>query len=203
MKMDTFVVNVKKIIIYLRRNDSLCFQNSNNDIYYKCAFTDFKGENCTKCIEGYYLGGEDHKCSLIENCAISENENKCIKCNNGYCFDTKNGICINNEKIVDINKKFYFSCIKTNKEGNACEECIGGFKLNEEGYCINFEDCEEIKNGVCEKCMKFDDKSEFCSNEVFGCIKTNLNNCLKCNNILNLNECSKCIEGYKPRDSEG
>ena len=155
---------------YLRRNDSLCFQNSNNDIYYKCAFTDFKGENCIKCIEGYYLGGEDHKCSLIENCAISENENKCIKCNNGYCFDTKNGICINNEKIVDINKKFYFSCIKTNKEGNACEECIGGFKLNEEGYCINFEDCEEIKNGVCEKCMKFDDKSEFCSNEVFGCI---------------------------------
>ena len=62
---------------YLRRNDSLCFEN-NDDNYYKCAFTDYKGENCTKCIEGYYLGSEDKKCGLIEGCDLFENELKCL-----------------------------------------------------------------------------------------------------------------------------
>ena len=192
---DGYLCSECKNNYYLRRNDSLCFDN-NDEIYYKCAFTDYKGENCTKCIDGYYLGYEDKKCSLIENCAVSEREDKCIKCNNGYCFDVKKGICINNEKIVNINEKFYFACNKTNKEGNLCEQCIEGFKLNEEGFCTNFENCEKNESNICIKCKESSEEKDYCLNEVFGCIKTDLKNCLKCDNIFDFNKCTKCLEGY-------
>ena len=42
---------------------------------YKCSKTDYYSGECAGCIEGYYLGYEDNKCSLIEGCALSENEN--------------------------------------------------------------------------------------------------------------------------------
>ena len=180
---------------YLRRNDSLCFENSDED-YYKCAFTDYKGENCTKCIEGYYLGSEDKKCGLIKGCSIYENENKCVKCDNGYCFDVKNNNCVNNEKIDNENIKIYFACNRTNKEGLSCEECIEGYEVNEEGYCIDVEKCEEKKDGKCMKCSEDNDGNEYCANDTFGCVKSLVKFCLICNNILDLTQCSECKEGY-------
>ena len=192
---DGFLCNECKNNYYLRRNDSLCFEY-NEENYYKCAHTDYKGENCTKCIEGYYIGGEDHKCSLIENCAISKNENQCIKCNNGFCLDAKNGICVNNKKIDDINIKIYYACNQTNKEGTSCEQCIEGYELNEEGYCINFENCEDKKDGICLKCKEINNGTHLCANEVFGCVETNIKNCMKCDKIQDFNFCTKCKEGY-------
>ena len=180
---------------YLRKNDSLCFEN-NDEEYYKCAYTDYKGENCTKCIEGYYLGNEDKKCSLIENCAISENENKCIKCQKGFCLDAKNGICINNEKIDDIKKKIYFACNKTNKKGRECEQCLDGYELNEEGYCVNYDDYEEKKDGICVKCKEVNSWIGVCANDNFGCVKTNAKYCLRCNNLLDFNICTECYDGF-------
>ena len=153
---------------YLRKNDSLCFDN-NDSQYYKCSFTDYNGMNCSKCIEGYYLGSEDKKCSLINNCAISNNENECLKCQKGYCLDLNTSSCISNEKIEDINKKFYFSCNKTNKEGTACEQCIEGYELNEEGYCVDLENCEELKDGICTKCKETNKWIGFCANIIFNC----------------------------------
>ena len=100
---------------------------------YKCAYVDNSGEVCEQCIKGYYLGSEDKKCSLIENCAISEDENKCNKCVNSHCLDVKNNVCVNNGKILDENIKIYYKCIKTNEDGNKCEECVDGFELKEEG----------------------------------------------------------------------
>ena len=183
---------------YLRKNDSLCFLNTEKNNLYKCAYSDESGEFCEKCIQGYYLGREDNKCSLIENCAISEDEDKCIKCNNLYCLDTNQQKCVDNEKIWDINIKFYLNCNKTNEEGNKCEECIEGFELGEEGYCINKKDCEEEEDGICIKCKNSD---KFwvgtCANIVFGCMETTNKNCLRCDDIKEFNTCTECKEGYK------
>ena len=182
---------------YLRKNDSLCFKNTNiNDKFYKCIFTDYKGEYCIKCDEGYYLGGEDKKCSLIKNCAISNNENICIKCNKGYCLDEKNNICIDNTKIENINIKTFFACEKTNKEGTACEKCIEGYEVNEEGFCYNIDNCLQKEDKICIKCKPGTYVNDYCLNNVFGCIKNNLKNCFKCDNIFDFNICTECKEGY-------
>ena len=194
---DGYLCSECKKGFYLRRNDSLCFNNTDiNDNFYKCKFTDYHGENCTKCVEGYYLNSEDSKCTLIENCALSESENKCIECNNGYCLDEKNGKCINNEKISDINDKFYFACKRINEDGTKCEECIEGYNLNEEGFCDGFDSCELQQNGICVKCKQSLFEEYYCSNTIFGCIKNSNKNCIRCDNIKDFNICTECKEGY-------
>ena len=57
-------------------------QEENN--FYKCAISDIFGEKCMTCIDNYYLGAIDNKCSTIEGCEISENENKCKQCYDNY-----------------------------------------------------------------------------------------------------------------------
>ena len=184
---------------YLRKNDSLCFLNTDkNSNLYKCAFSDKTGESCEQCIEGYYLGREDKKCSLIEDCAISQDESTCIKCGVLYCLDLKNQKCIDNEKINDENVKIYFKCNRTNEEGTKCEECVEGYEVGEEGYCINFGQCAEEKDGICVKC-KDNEKNkwnELCANKVFGCVEVFNKYCLRCDNILDFNTCTECKEGY-------
>ena len=50
------------------------------------------------CIEYYYLGSIDNKCSTIEGCELSENENKWIQClDYYYCIDEKTGKCEEND----------------------------------------------------------------------------------------------------------
>ena len=182
---------------YLDSQQNLCVENSQDNNFYKCAFTDEKGEYCSQCVDGYYLGSEDKKCTLVDNCKISENENKCSECDDLFCLDAKTGNCVNNDFLHDTSKKLYFACKKTNNEGTECEQCIDGYKLAD-GYCVNLDDCEESKDGKCLTCKseKSKDGYFYCANEVFGCIKGHFNNCLRCDNINDLFECTQCKEGY-------
>lgn len=186
---------------YYNYNQSLCLDNNQEGPFYKCAYSDDYGENCDVCIEEYYLGIEDKKCSLIENCKISENENKCIECDEYYCLDVKNQKCIDNDYLEDINILIYFACKETNENGTACEKCIDGYQVNEEGFCFDVENCEEKEDGKCLKCK---DKVEFngyniyyCANDIFGCVQTSHQNCLKCNNLQLIYYCTECYDGYK------
>ena len=36
-----------------------------------------------------------------------------------------------------------------------------------------------------------------CLNNVYGCVETNVDNCLRCDNILDFYECTECVEGYE------
>ena len=185
---------------YLRKNDSLCFSNTDKESnLYKCAYGDETNEGCEKCVEGYFVGREDKKCSLIEDCAISKDEFTCIKCAAVYCLDVKEQKCVDNEKIEDENVLIYFKCNRTNEEGTECEECVEGFEVGEEGHCINMGVCEEEKDGICMKC-KDNTKSTlngYCSNKVFGCMEIIYNKfCLRCDDIFNFNNCTECQEGY-------
>ena len=180
---------------YINQVDNLCYSNKESGPFYKCSKTDLNGEYCTECIEGFYLGDKDNKCTLIEGCVLSENENKCLECDSYYCINSKTGQCFRNDDIKDEESKHYFRCIKTNEGGDACEICEEGFIL-ENGLCIDNEHCvEKDKDGSCKKCQK-DDIESFCLNKDFGCVQEYTNNCLECNNVLELDKCTKCIDGY-------
>ena len=184
---------------YLDSNKTLCNDNNEEGAFYKCRYADKDGEKCRECVEGYHLGSEDKKCTLNENCKISENENRCLECDDYFCLDVKSGKCIRNEFLENEKVKIYFACKKTNKEGEACEQCIEGYEVNDEGYCVNMANCEENKDGKCMKCNNEKNKNGYyyCANEVFGCIEGHFGNCIRCDNLLDLYSCTECENGYE------
>ena len=185
---------------YNNRSDHLCYDNTDeNSEFYKCATTEIKGEICYECEEGYFLG-EDRKCAKIEKCKRSEKSN-CIECIEGYCLDVKNQVCEDSEFLDDINKKIYISCNRTNEEGTKCEECLDGYVVGEEGYCIDVGHCEKKEGEICTKCKKEWVENDFvhyyCYNSVFGCIRSYKRGCLKCEDLEYLYGCTECEEGSK------
>ena len=182
---------------YLNLTDHLCYPNDEPGEFYKCQKTDENGTVCDVCIEDYYLGHKDNKCTTIFGCELSENENKCLECNYLYCLDAKTGNCEDNEEITKEEEKIYFRCLKTNEDATACEICVQNFTLNENGLCIDENHCiEKNEEGECKKCYN-DELYGFCLNNQFECIETYSDNCLECNNILDFNKCTKCLEGYE------
>ena len=179
---------------YLNQTDHLCYNNTANPEYYKCAITSSPGEECLRCIEGYYIGQKDAKCSKIEGCALSENETFCMECENNYCLNVKTGQCISNGDIYDEGEKYYYRCNRTNDEGTSCKVCQGNYTLKN-GLCFDEEHCIERKDGICQACLKTINNT-FCLNNDFGCVPTYNEGCLQCNNILNFYDCNKCMEGY-------
>ena len=181
---------------YLDLTDRICIDNTKKGPFYKCAFgySDF----CDKCIEGYYLGSGDKKCSLIEKCNKSIDENTCIECEEFMCLDVRKGICVDNDIIYDEKYKFYINCKKTNKEGTACEECIEDYELGEDGICINLSKCTNKSKDECLQCTQEPDEDGFtyCANKIYGCILHIFDGCKRCDDILNLYNCTECNEGY-------
>ena len=177
---------------YFNSTDSLCYDNNEKNKYYKCSRV-YAGI-CNECEEGYFFGYGDYKCSKVEFCLNSADENTCIKCRQNYCLDGKTATCINNKEIINENLN-YFRCLKTNREG-LCEECEEGTVLKE-GLCINENDCLEKNMDICIKCQNKTEYSYSCLNSIFWCVETQINNCLLCDDIHNFNKCNKCEEGYE------
>ncbi len=48
---------------------------------------------------------------------MDENKEKCEMCEFTYCLDLKTGICEDNVVIENEEKKYYFMCSRTNKNG--------------------------------------------------------------------------------------
>ena len=184
---------------YINFTDYLCYDNTKEGPFYKCSFTDDLGEICDYCEDGYFIGSEDKKCSKIDNCKKSENENKCLECDEHYCLDLKKQMCISNNYLVDENNKIYLNCNITNKEGTKCEQCLDGYEVGKEGYCIDINICEEKnEEDICLKCKDIinDNGNNYCANKIFGCLEIRFYDCLRCDNLKNLKECTECKEGY-------
>ena len=182
---------------YLNQTDFLCYSNKEMGDYYKCAMTHENSSYCISCIKDYYYGYKYKKCSIIEGCENSFDEERCDECySEYYCLDLKTGKCVINDEIEDENKKYYYKCNRTNAEGNACEICLDGFEL-ENGLCIDKFHCiENDQDGSCKKCQN-DENGNYCLNPIFGCIELYYDNCIECNDIFNLDRCTKCNDGYK------
>ena len=184
---------------YLRMNDSLCIDNTKEGQFYKCEISNDQGDQCEVCLNGYFIGSEDKRCSLVENCSVSENEKNCIKCIDYFCLDVKKGICVSNKLIKNESDKIYFACNKTDEEGLKCVECLDGYEVGEKGYCVDMERCEEKIDGICLRCKNntLEKGNKYCANDLYGCVATSDDYCIKCNDLLKLDTCTECKEGYK------
>ena len=184
---------------YLLLVDSLCYSNKEEGPFYKCQFSTFNGNNCSTCVGEYYIGRDDLKCNLIEGCLRSENEKKCLECDRYYCLDNE-GNCVDNYYITDKEKAFYYYCKVLNEDGTGCAECENELDVNDEGICYDDIHCEEKdEEGVCKKCQSDNPFGYFgyCLNEMYGCVDTFLKNCVRCDNILELDMCTECEKGYE------
>ena len=181
---------------YFNRTDNLCYSNREKGPFYKCAFTDYYAERCSQCIDNYYLGYIDDKCTPMEGCDLSESEDVCLECDSDYyCLDLKTRKCYPNDEIVSEEKKFYYRCNITNAEGTRCADCIEDYVLNENGLCIDLENCLSIDGNKCNQCNE-----DYCLNNIFGCIKLYSGHCVECNQILDFANCTKCESGYELDD---
>ena len=183
---------------YLSALNKLCYSNTENGPLYKCAYSTDDGTECSECINNYFVGVKDLKCSKIEDCAVSENENKCVECDDYLCLNVKTQTCVTNyEAPKNDEEKFYYNCNKTNEEGTECEVCNDYSELVN-GICFNNVECAEKKDEECVKCKEVDyDSFYLCLNSFYGCVETYLSNCLRCDNMYNFNECTECMEGYE------
>ena len=183
---------------YLNQTDHLCYPNDEPGDFYKCQMTNENGTLCAVCIEDYYLGHKDNKCTDMFGCELSENEDRCLECNYLFCLNAKTGKCEDNEEITKEEDKIYYRCQKTNEEATACEECVKNYTLNENGLCIDEDHCvERDENGKCKTCYNDGFLYSYCMNNDFECVETYSEKCLECNDILNFDKCTKCLEGYE------
>ena len=183
---------------YLNTTDYICYDNTDiNNKFYKCALIDINSEFCEQCVDDYYLGEIDNRCTSNYGCDLSDQEDleRCIECNDYFCKDLKTGKCEYNDELNDENKKIYYRCHLTNKEGTECEECLDGFILSN-GLCREDIHCIEEKDGICQKCHN-SFSYHFCLNKDFGCEQIFYDNCWKCDDFLDFNKCTKCYEGYE------
>ena len=162
----------------------------------KCSLSDTTGSYCIGCEDGYFIGYEDHKCSKIDGCLISENEEKCLECDERHCLNVKTGECGSNEEIKNEEEKLYYRCNRTNEEGTKCAKCLDGYELSDKGFCVDKIHCSVEEDGVCVKC-KNNKAYSSCLNSDFGCVPTSYMKCIECNNILDFDICTKCPEYYK------
>ena len=184
---------------YVSKIDNLCHSNQNSsDVMYKCAVSDYSGDYCSQCEDGYFIGAEDKKCSKISFCKKSVNENECEECEENYCLDLKNNKCVWNGWLEEGDSKFYFRCLKTDKNGLKCEKCDKNLILNEEGLCVDVRNCEtKNENDECIKCYE-----GYCLNKNYGCVKTLVNNCVKCDDELDFDFCTECENEYEFDENE-
>lgn len=181
---------------YLNMDDLSCYNNDIiNSKFYKCAKTDKKGQYCDECVSDFYLSSKNKRCSDKFGCVYYE-DNHCILCENYLCHDLKSDLCLPKKIESYLNNhelnKFCINCNETNSEGTACRICDEGFFVGENGVCINTDNCDEAYGGKCIKC-----KDNYCLNEEKGCLSTDINNCLKCENKVKYNsKCTECNPGF-------
>ena len=184
---------------YLNMTDLSCYKNTEiNNKFFKCAKTDNKVLNCEQCVDKYYLGSKNKKCSEIYGCALYE-DNQCVSCEENFCHDLKSDLCYPKDVNAYINNKDYnkfcINCKETNDEGTSCNICDDGFIVGENGACINTFNCDEAFGGKCLKC-----KDNYCLNKNNICNTTEINNCLKCEKediYHNPNKiCTECNPGF-------
>ena len=176
---------------YLNKTDLLCYDNTQDEQFYHCKFTDKDGIDCGECYDGYFVNSGDKKCGKVKNCKFSENEERCLECNEYFCLNIKDGFCYDNDFMEKYEDKIYIACNYTNKEGTACEKCLEGYEVGENGYCIDVTYCEKKENGICVKCKDDEYGNFFCANSMFGCLETFIAYCLNCEDFSNLYACTE------------
>jgi len=184
---------------YLNQTNNLCYSNKEYGKFYKCKKSSDTSDICVQCVSDFYLGYQDKKCTHTAACVYSNEFNQCNRCDDDYfCLNLFNYTCENNEYIPREENMIFYKCNITNKDGTKCEICKNNYEIGEEGFCYNNIDCEQIENGKCMKCKEKNIYNfELCINKYFGCVETSVAKCLRCDDPLDMETCTKCYDGYE------
>ena len=89
-----------------------------------------------------------------------------------------------------------------NEDGTKCESCNHKINVTDDGICYDDYHCIKDENGECIRCQKENPMGyyTYCFNKEFGCIDSFLNNCIRCDNIFDMEVCTECEEGYEIDD---
>ena len=192
--------------------DGKCKLNTEDNEYKYCLEID---GDCTKCLNGYYLG-DDKKCSKVENCAESDKEGNCLVCSENYYLDLDNKCtniehCLHSDfgRCLQCEKEYFYdifnkACILSEKKFNNCRFGDGKICLlcNEEFY-LNQKDnlCyNNTEKGKFYKCELTDYEGENCfkciNNYHIGFLDKKCTNILGCEMINNEDKCLECSYNY-------
>ena len=184
-------------------DDYKCYDNSKGD-FYKCSrVIDHDGiKQCAGCVEPYYLGEEDLKCTLTQGCARSNKDTyECERCVSGLCLNhIKNNICQTNSYLdEEEDNEICYNCINTLRSESKCGECEEGYTLTSSGFCTNETLCEKKEGNDCVQCKQNLREEGFiksyCLNYQYGCMES-LEGCLRCDDFYDPSTCNECFEGF-------
>ena len=85
------------------------------------------------------------------------------------------------------------------EDGKKCDICEHDLNATTEGICYDDVNCEEFKDQKCIKCKKDNPWGYpgYCLNEEFGCVDSFLKHCIRCDDIMDMEKCTKCEEGHE------
>ena len=164
---------------YFSNGIKICKSLNSDDLKY-CERINMDNGACLKCKEGFYLGNEDKKCTIIRNCVESIHE-ICQKCNTGYYLNKKENKCLKENDIFN-------NCMES-IDGQTCYKCNIRYYFDDFGKCSEVNYCSYInKVGICKQCK----------NEYY--LTKNRNSCTFEKNCFSGNKdfgiCELCDEGY-------
>ena len=201
---------------YLDFKDGKCKSNTEDNEFKYCKISNL-GLTCNVCINGYFYGedlkctntykckesnngiceicsdnfylGLDHRCSLIEHCIYSFNENICEECEEGYYYNKTNNKCI-------LAKNGFENCKIVNYNDVSCSKCKDDFYLNKtDNLCYsnqqsgNFYKCSYVNanEDKCASCIKdyYYVKKYYICSPIEGC-----------EILKDINTCEQCEEGF-------
>ena len=186
---------------YLDVYNKICVESKDNFINCK-KNSYYTPERCDICKNDFYISYKDYLCydntapGPFYKCEIGDYKGeKCINCIDGYYI----GRISDNYYVIDEDIKYYFRCKNLNEDGTKCETCEKGLNATAEGICFDDIHCELFQDEKCIKCQSDNPwgYTGYCLNEVFGCIDSFLLHCIRCDDIMNLDMCTQCEEGYE------
>ena len=208
------------------------YKNEDDNTYYLCPDNCLSCSNkqqCNYCDSMYKLKNDNSSCEeIIPNCKVLDsNKEKCEECKDNFYLLNDDKLNCHNESL-DVDKYFteddgktYINCSKVISNCDKCNErdscllCKDGYKFNIESksceeivsfcnkYDINFEHCEECKEGYYilnndkSHCLNdtLDEDKYFTEDDgkSYTSCENAITNCIKC---TGKNECLLCKEGY-------
>ncbi len=151
-----------------------------------------KSENgiCIECLEKYYLGSLDNKCTATEKCIQADSSFSCIECEQGYFYNQSDFSCISEELFADKFK----NCRITDIYGQNCQICRNGYYLNLiDKLCYSNE--EEGNFYKCSETNENGDSCALCSNNYYlGSLDNKCSSIVGCASSETANKCIKCEE---------
>lgn len=166
-----------------------------------CTITDLV-ITCDVCMSGYFLQASSHSCvKCSENCVHCSAESTCAFCQDNYTLSSSSSPSTCTASTIQNCDLCY--------DASTCNTCSNGFYRNDEGTCIqdnqcNIAGCKECNQdqSTCTKCYK----GYYLTGKTCTLCSAGIPNCISCDAPSTAGSsratlsCNTCQQGYHLRD---